>query len=113
VGLPELEVARVRKWCHARVPEHLHDQVRVECDVTDRHLTIVTIVEVRPPWDGVGEHTRFPVARLSYVGTRRVWSLYWRDRNGRFHAYDDVQPSRSVEPLLDEIERDPMAIFWG
>jgi hypothetical protein len=110
VGLPELEVARVRKWCHARVPEHLHDQVRIECDVGNRHLTVV---EVRPPWDGVGEHTRFPIARLRYVGARREWSLFWRDRNLRFHAYDEVGPSRSVEPLLQEIERDPIAIFWG
>ena len=82
----------------------------MECDVTDRHLTVV---EVRPPWDGVGEHTRFPVARLKYVAARAEWSLYWRDRNERWRSYDAAPASRSTEPLLAELDRDPSGIFWG
>jgi hypothetical protein len=62
-GLPELDVARVRRWCQQRVPEHVRSQVTVEYDVTPRHLTIV---ECRPPWraDMGTEWTRFPIARL-------------------------------------------------
>src|SRR5699024_12851106 len=51
-------------WCRERVPEHLWDQVRVEAEIADRH---VTIIETRPPWDGQGDWTRFPVARLRYT----------------------------------------------
>ena len=40
-GLPELDIARVRRWCEQRVPEHVRDQVRVECDISPRHLTIL------------------------------------------------------------------------
>ncbi|MDA8321248.1 MAG: DUF3024 domain-containing protein [Actinomycetota bacterium] len=111
-GLPELDVARVRRWCEKRVPEHVRDQVRVECDITARHLTIV---EVRPPWrpDLGSEWTRFPIARLHYTRSSRQWSLYWRDRNQRFHRYDQLDPSPHVDPLLQEIDRDPRAIFWG
>jgi hypothetical protein len=39
--------------------------------------------------------------------------LYWRDRNRRFHLYDLVSPTASVEELLAEVDRDPTAIFWG
>ena len=46
-GLPELDVARVQRWCAGQVPEHVRDEVRVECDVAPRHLTIC---ECRPPW---------------------------------------------------------------
>ena len=45
-GLPELDVARVRRWCEQRVPAHVRDQIRVECEVAPRHLTIV---ECRAP----------------------------------------------------------------
>lgn len=55
MALPETDLHRIRVWARARVPEHLWDQVKVEADVADRH---VAIVEVRPPWNGVGEHTR-------------------------------------------------------
>jgi hypothetical protein len=42
-----------------------------------------------------------------------VWSLFWRDRNVRFHAYDLVAPTVNIEELLGELDRDPTAIFWG
>jgi hypothetical protein len=110
--LPETDVARVQRWCRGRVPEHVRDEVRVEVDVAERH---VTIVECRPPWraDMGVDWTRFPIARLRYVKTTGVWSLYWRDRNLRFHAYDRVASTASVEELLAEVDRDPTAIFWG
>lgn len=111
-GLPETDVARVQRWCRARVPERVRDEVRVEVDIADRHLTIV---ECRPPWraDVGAAWTRFPIARLRYVKTTGVWSLLWRDRNLRFHAYDSVAPTASIEELLAELDRDPTAIFWG
>jgi len=31
----------------------------------------------------------------------------------RFHTYDRVPPTPRVEELLVEVDRDPMAIFWG
>jgi hypothetical protein len=31
----------------------------------------------------------------------------------RFHLYDRLAPSQRIEDLLQEIDRDPMAIFWG
>lgn len=93
--------------------EQVRSEVRVEADVEDRH---VTIVESRPPWSkdtGAQEWTRNPIARLRYTASSGLWSLYWRDRNRRFHAYEFVPPSRSIEVLLDEVDRDPTAIFWG
>ena len=54
MALPETDLHRIRLWARERVPEHLWDEVKVEADVSDRH---VEIVEVRPPWDGVGERT--------------------------------------------------------
>ena len=111
-GLPETDVARVQRWCRTRVPDHVRDEVRIEADVAERHLTIV---ECRPPWraDFGPEWTRFPIARLRYTKATRLWSLYWRDRNLKFHEYDRVPPSPSVEELLAEVDRDPTAIFWG
>lgn len=110
--MPELDVARVRRWCAQRVPAHLRNEVRVECDVTPRHLTIV---ECRPPWRNEmgGARTRFPIARLRYTKATRLWSLCWHDRHLRCHLYDRLAPSPRIDELLHEIDRDPTAIFWG
>ena len=110
--LPELDVARVQRWCAARVPEQARHQVRVECEVGRSYLTIV---ECRAPWraESGPEWSRFPVSRLRYTKASGVWILYWRDRNLRFHRYDRIAPSAKVSELIDEIERGPTSIFWG
>jgi hypothetical protein len=104
-GLPELDVARVRRYCEHRVPEHARHQVSVECEVSPRHLTIV---ERRAPRrDDLGPGwTRFPIARLRCTKATRSWSLYWRDRNLRFRVDDLLPPSPQVDVLLAEIDRD-------
>ena len=43
----------------------------------------------------------------------RTWPLYWRDRHLRFHLYDELGPSPGIGGLLREIDRGPIAIFWG
>jgi hypothetical protein len=53
------------------------------------------------------------MARLRFTMKKGEWSLYWRDRNLAFHRYDRFAPSPFVGDLLDEIEADPTAIFWG
>ncbi|MEO7058511.1 MAG: DUF3024 domain-containing protein [Lapillicoccus sp.] len=110
--VPELDVARVQRWCRARVPERVRDQVRVELEVATRHLTIV---ERRPPRraDDGPEWTRHPIARFRYTRTTGQWSLYLRDRDLCFHVCDLVPPTPRLEDLLKEVDLDPTAIFWG
>jgi hypothetical protein len=54
-----------------------------------------------------------PYRRLRYTKASRQWSRYWRDRHLRFHRYDRIMPSPRIDDLLHEIDRDPIAIFWG
>jgi hypothetical protein len=112
MALPEFDIAQVQRWCAARVPKHARHQVRVECQIASRHLTIV---ERRAPWrEDLGpEWTSFRIARLRYTLTEKSWTLYWRDRNLRFHTYDLLAPSNRVEDLLNELDHDPSCIFWG
>ncbi|MBA2478219.1 MAG: DUF3024 domain-containing protein [Sporichthyaceae bacterium] len=110
MAIPETDLLRIQFWCRERVPEHLWPQVMVEADLEPRH---VTIVEVRPPWDGVGEHTRFPIARLRYTAITGQWSIYWRDRNLKFHEYDRRRPTKNVQALLDYIADSGDPVFWG
>ena len=94
------------------MPEHARHQVRVGCQIAPRHLTIV---ERRAPWrqDLGPEWTSFPIAQLRYTIAEKSWTLYWRDRNLRFHVHDPHAPSNRVEDLLTQLDRDPTCIFWG
>jgi hypothetical protein len=110
VAIPQTDLFRIRRWAEQRVPKELWPELKVEADVEPRH---VTIVEVRPPWDGRGEHTRLPIARLRYTAATGLWSLYWRDRNLKFHEYDRKRPTKNVQVLLDYLDSHADPIFWG
>ena len=108
--IPETDLLHINRWCREQVPAHLRDQVRVEAEIADRH---VTIIETRPPWDGRGDWSRFPVARLRYTVKTGQWSIYWRDRNMKFHEYTRKRPTKNVQALLDYIGSHQDPIFWG
>jgi hypothetical protein len=103
---------RVQRWCASQVPQHIRNEIRIECDVAPRHLTIC---ECRPPWrEGVGHHwTRFPIARLRYTKTTSLWTLYWRDQNLNYHRFQPLDPSPRVQDLLDYLDSRADPIFWG
>jgi hypothetical protein len=107
---PDTDLKRIQVWARERVPEHLWDQLKVEADVSERH---VDIVEVRPRWDGLGEHTRFPIARLRYTKSTGLWAIYWRDQNLKFHEYVRKRPTKNIQALLDYIQDSGDPIFWG
>jgi len=110
VALPETDVHLIQEWTRGRVPERLWEQIKVEADVSPRH---VDIVEVRPPWDGVRAATRFPIARLRNAQADGQWSIYWRDSNLKFHEYKRQRPNKDVRVLLDYIDTSGDPIFWG
>ena len=103
-------MARIRKPCAERVPGHAREQLRVELEEGRQQ---VTIVERRPPWrDDYGpEWPPLPIARLRYVGTTRLWTLYYDWHTGRWVRDPLLGPTRRDAELLDEIDRDPICIF--
>jgi hypothetical protein len=109
---PELDLARIARYCAGAVPVEHQDQVRIEMR---RRGNTVTIVECRPPWPAeLGpEWSELPQARMKYDATTRGWTLYWFDRNSKAHLYDLIEPSQPVAAILAEVQRDPTAIFWG
>lgn len=109
--MPETDLARIRAYCDSRVSARLRDQIRVEAAVRGNS---VTIFDCRPPWHpNITGWSRVRVAQLRYDPSTTSWTLYWADRNGRWHRYYDLEPNQPVQRLIDEIQEDPTAIFWG
>ena len=109
---PEQALVAAEVFCESRIPERLREEIRLECSRRGRS---VTIVERRPPWrEDLGpEWTSVTVAQLRFDEDSGRWSLHWRDSSERWHLYDRVGPSPSVDPLLAEIDADPTGVFWG
>jgi hypothetical protein len=74
----------------------------------------ITIFERCAPWNpALPDWTSLKVAQLRFDPALGRWSLYCRDGNERWWAYEGIGTSASVDPLLAEIDADPTGIFWG
>lgn len=50
---------------------------------------------------------------MRYAAKSATWTLYWSDRNDRWHRYELIGPTADIRTLLDEVDQDPTGIFWG
>jgi len=71
------------------------------------------IFEIRPQWDNPTNKIEQPVAKATYVKTRRTWKLYWMRADFKWYSYQPFPESKSLEKVLEEIDRDPSGCFWG
>jgi hypothetical protein len=101
--------ARYRRAIRAR-GHFPNEQAALKCWylVTDHRTP-----PARAGHDGQRGGSQRSVAQLRYTKATRLWTLYWRDRNLKFHKTDRVPASASVEELLVEVDGDPTAIVWG
>lgn len=109
-AIPDLDLERIKRFCHEQSPAEVAEHLRVVYSIRG---SSVTLFESRPPWDGRGEEwTENPFAQLRYSAQTAKWSLYWADRNSRWHPYEEIAPGQ-LRNLLIEIDEDPTCIFKG
>ena len=112
--LSEFEIKRVEKivsqYCENKVPPHVRDQLQTTYKIIKNE---VWIYEKRPIWNNPSKRGEFPVAKAKFTLKTKLWTLYWQDRNLRWHIYDRIEPSKQLEDIIKEIDNDPTGIFWG
>ena len=97
-------------YCERKIPLHVRDKGRL---VHQWHGIRVTLIEQRPWWKDETTWLDSPVAQFRFNYFANDWTLYWRDRNQRWHRYEEHLGSRSITCLLVEVDQDPTGIFWG
>jgi len=75
--LPDLAIAKVKRFCDQKIPVHVRDQLVWEVDTRGR---AIAIYERRPPWhpdDENKEWTKREIAQFRYDPELFTWTLYW------------------------------------
>ena len=98
------------EFCRREPPAHVRDELRYAVRIDGN---AVTLVESRPVFRAEIGWRDSPVARFRFNRTAGTWSLFWRDRNLRWHRYERVRPAKRLATLFAEVRRDPTHIFWG
>ena len=112
--LPEftkkLVETKLTEYCERRIPIDIRDQLNLTFKIIRDK---VTLIETRPYFKDPSIWTENPVAQFRFDNETNKWTLYFMDRNSRWHLYDLIKPSVDFDDMLKALDDDRTGIFWG
>jgi hypothetical protein len=106
----KLVETKLSEYGDYKIPIHARDQVRLIHKIVGNK---VTLIETRPYHMNPSVWTETPIAQIRFDHGTKKWTLYFMDRNSKWHLYDMVKPSANFDDMLKALDRDPTGIFWG
>jgi len=115
MAISEFEIKRIEKLVGSFIAGKRPDPgIREKLDFGFRiDNQSFEIFEIRPQWDDPKHKIELPVAKATWVKSKKIWKLYWMRADRKWHTYPPLSESDSLETILDEIDRDPNGCFWG
>jgi len=114
MALPEftrkLIETKLDRYCDQRVPEFAKDQVQMTYKIKGND---VTLYEKRRAYFDPDQWSKMPIGQFRYNPKSPKWSLYWADRNSKWHLYREIPPTADFDVLLMELDKDPTGVFYG
>jgi hypothetical protein len=87
------------------------EEIRDRLDIAVRRSgQFVVVVEIRPVWDNPSEIREIPVAKATYVQTRKI---FWKRADLKWHGYEPAPEVRTIEEFFEAVEKDAHGCFWG
>ncbi|UCF05395.1 MAG: DUF3024 domain-containing protein [bacterium] len=88
----------------------MRDKVRLKYKIRGNN---VTLFEERPTFTDPSLWIDIKLAQFRFDPSNGQWSLYYADRNSRWHQYFGIESTRAFDTMLNEVDDDPTGIFWG
>ncbi|OOC50231.1 MULTISPECIES: DUF3024 domain-containing protein [Thioalkalivibrio] len=115
MALSELERKRIEKLMEAfmerrRPPAHVRDRLDFVWRLEGQS---VSLYEVRPLMDDASRIVENPVFKATFVRKSGRWKLYWQRADLKWHGYDPHPELASLEDVLQVVEKDEYACFFG
>ena len=115
MALSEFEIKKCEKAIEAfmirrRPPEHIRDKVDLRYRIERQS---VEIFGVRPHWRDPTEKIEEPIAKATYIRTRRLWNIYWLRADLKWHRYDPDSEVITIEEFLQIVDKDEYCCFFG
>lgn len=97
-------------WSRRRPPLHLRAEIR-EGQRFAGHA--IEFFFVRPRYDRPSQWIEESIAKVQYVRSRRVWRLYWKRADGKWHSYPPRREVKTLAAALRLIDEDACNCFFG
>jgi hypothetical protein len=103
-------IEKLEAYISARLPDSVQDKVRMNALLKGSKLILM---ESRPVFMDPSKWVDIPIAQFRYNSEYETWSLYWPDRNTRWHEDEDCRPSAKIDRLIRAVDEDVNCVYWG
>ncbi len=115
MALSEFETKRIEKSVNnlieSRRPEpNLRDEFDISFRISGQSFEIF---EIRPRWDDPSIKIEGSIAKATFVKSTKKWKLYWQRADMKWHRYELVGKSDSLDEIINAIDQDQYGCFWG
>jgi hypothetical protein len=73
----------------------------------------VYIFEIRPRWDKPEIIQESPIAKTTYIHTKKLWKIFWMRADLKWHGYEPHLFVKSIKDFLSIVKEDKLGCFWG
>ena len=115
MAISEFEIKRFEKLVgqyiekHRPAP-HLRDQVDLKFRIEKQSIIIF---EIREIWNQRDKKVEEFIAKATYIKKTNSWKIYWQRSDLKWHKYDPVPETKTIEEFLAVLEADKFGCFWG
>ena len=115
MAISEFEIKRIEKivgqFVESKRPAaHIRNELDISFRISDQSFEIY---EIRPQWNDPSKKIEGPIAKATYVKSKKMWKLFWMRADLKWHSYQPYPVSNSIEKILEVIEQDSHGCFWG
>lgn len=115
MALSEFEIKKCERLAgefveKRRPPAHIRKELDLGFRVKGQS---VEIFEIRPMWRNPEQRIEEAVAKATFVKTQKIWKVYYRRADLKWHRYDPDPEVGSLEEFLAIVDRDEYACFFG
>jgi hypothetical protein len=105
----KVAVQLLSEFCARCASAGLENKTRLSFSVRGNFLTLI---DGGPTMFDEHELHHRSIAQFRYNASRRLWSLYRTDRHGKWHQYNESNPTKDFQELIRQVDEDPLGIFW-
>jgi hypothetical protein len=104
-------IEALENWLENNRPE---EKMRRELDIGYRiENQSVYIFEIRPRWDKPEIIHESPIAKTTYIHTKKRWKIFWMPSDMKWHGYEPHMFVKTIQEFLTIVEEDKVGCFWG
>lgn len=113
--LSEIEYRRLQKIIRGFIEKRRPaPHIRPKLDLGFRvDKQSIELFERRPNYIKSEEYREFSFAKALFVQSRKVWKVFWKRADLKWHAYQPNPTVKTVEVFLDLVDRDEHGCFFG